>query len=65
MQPDAVQARNKPFECRVILLGALSFLEEEVPMLFNERFFRKNKFNVVNVRAVFSEAINTFERRTG
>jgi len=24
MQPDAVQKRNKPFECRVILLGALS-----------------------------------------
>ena len=23
MQPDAVQRRNKPFECRVILLGAL------------------------------------------
>ena len=25
MQPDAVQKRNKPFECRVILLGALRF----------------------------------------
>ncbi|MCP4256130.1 MAG: hypothetical protein GY774_01225 [Planctomycetes bacterium] len=24
MQSDAVQTRNKPFECRVILLGALS-----------------------------------------
>ncbi|MHC4532602.1 MAG: hypothetical protein ACYS6K_01500 [Planctomycetota bacterium] len=24
MQSDAVQKRNKPFECRVILLGALS-----------------------------------------
>ena len=24
MQPDAVQRRNKPFECRVILLGALN-----------------------------------------
>ncbi len=24
MQPDAVQRRNKPFECRVILLGALT-----------------------------------------
>ena len=24
MQPDAVQTQNKPFECRVILLGALS-----------------------------------------
>ncbi|MHC4310421.1 MAG: hypothetical protein ACYSSN_10775, partial [Planctomycetota bacterium] len=24
MQPDAVQTRKKPFECRVILLGALS-----------------------------------------
>ncbi|MHC4537385.1 MAG: hypothetical protein ACYS6K_25890 [Planctomycetota bacterium] len=23
MEPDAVQKRNKPFECRVILLGAL------------------------------------------
>jgi hypothetical protein len=24
MEPDAVQIRNKPFECIVILLGALS-----------------------------------------
>jgi hypothetical protein len=24
MEPDAVQKRNKPFECRVILLGALN-----------------------------------------
>ena len=23
MEPDAVQTQNKPFECRVILLGAL------------------------------------------
>jgi hypothetical protein len=26
MQPDAVQTRNKPFECRVILLCALNLL---------------------------------------
>ena len=26
MQPDAVQAENKLLECRVILLGALSFI---------------------------------------
>ena len=26
MQPDAVQAQNKPFECRVILLGAIRFI---------------------------------------
>ena len=26
MQPDAVQRRNKPFECRVILLGALDLM---------------------------------------
>ena len=29
MQPDAVQRRNKPFECRVILLGAL-YIKPEI-----------------------------------
>ena len=35
MQPDAVRTRNKPFECRVILLGALNnknFLKMEVEL---------------------------------
>ena len=36
MQPDAVQKRNKPFECRVILLGALrntsNFKEGKIEM---------------------------------
>ena len=32
-------------------------------MAFNKRDFRKDKPNAVNVRTVFSETINTFQRR--
>jgi hypothetical protein len=60
MQPDAAQERNKPFECRVILLDALSFLEEEVPMAYNQQYFRIDKSTAINVRTVSGEKIHTF-----
>jgi uncharacterized protein (TIGR03546 family) len=43
MQPDAVQRRNKPFECRVILLGALGllFFSERSGDMILPKFIRK------------------------
>ena len=45
MQPDAVQKRNKPFECRVILLGALLAIVDKACDFASKVFSVDNHIN--------------------
>jgi hypothetical protein len=46
IQPDAAQTRNKPFECRVILLGALNSAPAENIVTSKVNSGKKNFFSL-------------------